>query len=531
MSGEHNTPVGTPVVIAPGKIPLVGEYALVEDGYAVVAAIGRHARAQFIPRADSMSRLVAEMVRRTQLELGEVFAALPAGSVLVDSEDFRDKVKLVGLGSSAATAVATVGALLETLGLPIESRKSLIFAIADTGRRAVQGEVGSGADSLAATYGGLVQISRTRGGAPHVLPLAPPSGLRLVLFSAGPALPPQQVVEGIKKHAQLDSLDFEKRSRALRDHAQRFVDEIVVGRATGALAAAGRYADELGGLCSAAQVPIVTESFFLAGELARELGGVAKPTGAGNGEIGVAMFATPEAADLFRKAAPPCLTILAGDIDRRGVRCQEPSAQAEERQVQIESFPTPLPEPSPTEILPSGEYAMIQVTAEDADTAPTTISSTAPVVTVGPRKSLRRRVLPVLSMAAMLILLAWFALPGPVRARFHMNPPQLGGVRPAGTESISPPPPRPHEPPAPTLPEPVKPSPPPQPAVSPEPEPSQETSQATAQGNGMKRPRKIESSRPATSMPRRTGAFMPAPSTGSIGKPAPRAGRLSTDDF
>jgi len=479
-----------------------------------------------------MSKLVAEMVRRTQIELGEMFAALPDGSVLVDNEDFRDKAKLLGLGSSAATAVATVGALLETLGLPIKSRKSMIFAIADAGRRTVQGEVGSGADALAATYGGLVQISRTRSGEFHVLPLAPPSGLRLVLFSAGPALPPQQIVEGIKSYAQLYAIDFEKRNCALRNHAQRFVDEIVAGRATGALAAAGRYADEMGELCGAAHVPIVTKSFFLAGELAHELGGVAKPTGAGNGEIGVAMFATPEAADLFRKAAPPCLTILTGDMDRWGVRCQEPSAQLEETQVWIESFPTPLPEPIPTEILPSGEYAMIQEAIENTDTTPTTISSTAPVVTLGPRKVLRRRALSVLSMAAMLVLLAWFALPGPVRARFHTNLPRLGGERPTSTETISPSPPGPHGPPTQTLPEPkpIKPSPPPPPTASPEPEPSQETPQAIAQSSGMKRPRKIESPRPASSS-RRTGALMPEPLMGMIGKPAPRAGRLSTDDF
>jgi phosphomevalonate kinase len=74
----------------------------------------------------------------------------------------------------------------------------------------------------------------------------------------------------------------------------------------------------------AASVPIVTDAFTRASELAKELGGIAKPSGAGGGDIGVAMFATPEAARLFARALPKPLAPLDVDLDRMGVRRRSP---------------------------------------------------------------------------------------------------------------------------------------------------------------------------------------------------------------
>lgn len=45
----RTTLVGTPVVVAPGKIFLVGEYAVLDGGVAVLAAVSRYAVAQYVP--------------------------------------------------------------------------------------------------------------------------------------------------------------------------------------------------------------------------------------------------------------------------------------------------------------------------------------------------------------------------------------------------------------------------------------------------------------------------------------------------
>jgi hypothetical protein len=74
-------------------------------------------------------------------------------------------------------------------------------------------------------------------------------------------------------------------------------------------------------------------------DLAKEIGGVAKTTSAWRTGMGVAMFATPEAANLFAHACQPALVSLAVELDRSGVRCLAPAA-----------VHTPAPETGPSSI-------------------------------------------------------------------------------------------------------------------------------------------------------------------------------------
>jgi phosphomevalonate kinase len=330
MSGERNTLVGTPVVIAPGKIFLVGEYAVLEEGPAVLAAVTRHAVAQFLPGMDPISPVVAEAVRRARDDLGETSSALPAGSVLVNTDAFQQGDQKIGLGSSAATAVASVAAVFESAGVMIEKNRERIFAIAHAAHKAAQGDVGSGADVAAAVYGGLIKVERQAKSTPSVETLTPPAGLHLVVFWTGQSIATTKMIEGVRKFAKLDPAAYRLMIESLREIATRFVAELRAGSATGAVATAGRYGKRLAALGAAAMVPIVTQAFARAEDLAKELGGIAKPSGAGGGDIGVAMFATPEAARLFARALPKPLTPLNLDLDRSGVRRREPGEERAE---------------------------------------------------------------------------------------------------------------------------------------------------------------------------------------------------------
>ena len=255
---------------------------------------------------------------------------MPPGSVLVDTDDFQQGQQKIGLGSSAATAVAAVGALFESAGVSVHRNRAQVFAIADAAHRAAQGGTGSGADVAAAVHGGLIKVERQPTGAPLVEPLAPPAGLHLVVFWTGQAVSTTNMIEGVQKFARRDPTAYRQMIDNLREIAERFVAELHAGSATGAVAAAGRYGRRLAVLGAAASVPIVTAAFTRASELAKELGGIAKPSGAGGGDIGVAMFATPEAARLFARALPKPLAPLDLDLDRMGVRLRsadEPSAE------------------------------------------------------------------------------------------------------------------------------------------------------------------------------------------------------------
>ena len=424
MSGERDTPIGTPVVIAPGKVFLVGEYAVLDEGCAVLAAITRHAEAQFIPRMDSMPPMVAELVKRAKTELGEAAAALPPGAVFVNSDDFHFGCAAGGLGSSAAIAVATVGAVYASLGLAIDERKQQIFAIADAGRRAAQGDVGSGADTAAATHGGLIQITRHKDTLPRIDCIAPPAGLHLVLFSAGRSISTHQMTAGLHEYALHKPAAFEHAMGNLREIAHRFVGEVTAGHATGAVVAAGKYGEELAKLSVAAAVPIVTEAFERASHLAREFGGIAKPIGAGGGEIGLAMFATPEAAQRFRKACADPLPPLEGALEAFGVRCRNPETTTDESIVVQEAVVEASPEPIIFEHATLLGISGIVTAAEDeVDTAPEGRLDTSTVEPMGepPVRGLRRRIIPAAAIV-LAVAATWYAFPRTTGARGHDAP-------------------------------------------------------------------------------------------------------------
>ena len=319
MSSSRTTLVGTPVIAAPGKIFLVGEYAVLDGGVAVLAALSRYAVAQYVPGTEPQSKVVEEAVNRSLAAIGEAAHALPAGSVLVDTDSFCHGKFKIGLGSSAATAVATVGAMFETAGLSIEGMQHQIFAIADAAHRASQNGVGSGADVAAAVYGGFIKFMRPAGGAPVIDSISVPAGLHLVVFWTAEPADTRSLVEAVQSYAKLAPSSYRMLVGALRTTAERFVNELAAGRATGAVVAAGRYGRQMAELGKAAGVKIVTETFERAAALARELGGDAKPSGAGGGDVGVALFATPEAAALFARACQPALSVLDVSLAKAGV--------------------------------------------------------------------------------------------------------------------------------------------------------------------------------------------------------------------
>jgi mevalonate kinase len=319
MRGARITLAGTPAVAAPGKIFLVGEYAVLDGGVAVLAAVSRYAVAQYVPGIEPQSAVVDEAVRRSLAAIGEASAALPPGSVLVDTDAFcQGKFKL-RLGSSAATAAATVGAMFETVGLSIKNMQHEIFAIAEAAQRETHGGLGSGADVAAAVYGGFIKFTQPAEGSPVIEPIVVPASLRLVVFWTRESADARELVESVRSYARLAPSSYRMLMGSLRSTAERFVNELGAGRATGAVTAAGLYGRQMAELGKAAGVKIVTPVFEQAAALARALGGDVKPSGAGGGDVGVALFATPEAAALFTRACQPALSVLDVSLARSGV--------------------------------------------------------------------------------------------------------------------------------------------------------------------------------------------------------------------
>jgi mevalonate kinase len=321
-----------PWISAPGKVFLAGEYAVLAGHPAVVAAVNRRARGRFVAHAEPATPLIAEALRAVREHLAPLGIEPPPGAPLIDSSALSDegqpagrgtidgpRGRKLGIGSSAAAAAVAVGTLLEAAGRDGEADRFLTFTLADRAHRAAQGGRGSGGDVAAAVFGGVISFQRPGASEPVIQPLDPVPG-ELVLFSAGP---PSATVEGIRGAEALAGRNPNRYHCLMRE----------IGAAADGLLRAWQAGDRpavvqairasglaLDALARNAELPIWTEPVRAAATLAQELGGAAKPSGAGGGDVGLAFFADADAAQTFRaRGARLGLGILNILIDPRGL--------------------------------------------------------------------------------------------------------------------------------------------------------------------------------------------------------------------
>lgn len=328
MNGsDRQTLRGSPVVAAPGKVFLIGEYAVLDGAPAVVAAVGRLAVGQFVPGIEHASPFVAESVQTTLAGIGDRAAALPTGSVMVDSSAFSVNGKKLGLGSSAAVTAASVAAVLEMAGLPVAANRDLCFSLAERAHRSAQGGAGSGADVAAAVHGGLVHYRRPPGGYPVIEKLRPPPNLRLVVFGEGKPASTVDLIRAVRSYAEGDPAGYARVMRPLREQAELFAEALAAANVPDVIAAAHNYGAGLVELGTRAGIAIVTPRFEMAASLAANLGGVAKPSGAGGGDVGIALFGDLTAARNFSSRLQHLgLQVIDVGLESNGVHRRQPAS-------------------------------------------------------------------------------------------------------------------------------------------------------------------------------------------------------------
>lgn len=150
---------------APGSLMLFGEHAVLHGKQALCCAINQRIRVNLTPRDDDKIQVVSPLGHH-QTDLNSLRIVSPFEFVLTAIAYFRkhfvngfnleiaaEFTATMGLGSSSAVTVATVGVLAHWLGLNYSSQQ--LFIDAKNIILAVQG-VGSGADVAAAVFGGIV---------------------------------------------------------------------------------------------------------------------------------------------------------------------------------------------------------------------------------------------------------------------------------------------------------------------------------------------------------------------------------------
>jgi len=300
---------------APGKLFLLGEYAVLGGAPALLTAVDRRAEVTVDDSASDTWQVSAPNLGIEGLELGtdgalpdaldprvrsslrvfdaarEAVLALaprPPGplAISIDSSALSRGGHKLGLGSSAAVAAALTAALATAVNLDL-SRKQL-FRLADAAHRSAQGGVGSGGDVAASVYGGL--IGYTQGATP--VPLHWPEELTITAVVTGEGSLTTKLVGRVADYAAEDP------ARHLADLARL---SGLAARAEAALAdpdaflrLANDYFTALDRLDAHALAGIVSERHHELHELAKREGGAFKTSGAGGGDVGLAFSRTGE---------------------------------------------------------------------------------------------------------------------------------------------------------------------------------------------------------------------------------------------
>lgn len=290
---------------APGKLIWTGEYAVLDGAPSIVQAVDRGLHLAFTPSdeqltvasdlwqgplplldasADRPETALLAAVVATLVEAGANLTAL-TGRMQLASPDLVDAITGLkfGFGSSAAAAAALTVALGRLANLPDDR----LGPLAHAAHLRFQKGSGSGVDVETSLFGGLAAMRRVAGGL-VVTPLRPPAGLRVAVLHAGEAANTRTMLATLAAARAARRPGVEEALASMAAAAEDAVRAIEASQLGDFLQTIERFATSERALTAAAGLPIMSDSVERCIEVAARAGWVAKPSGAGGGDIVVA---------------------------------------------------------------------------------------------------------------------------------------------------------------------------------------------------------------------------------------------------
>jgi len=313
---------GSIEVSAPGKLILIGEYAVLEGIPAIVAAIDRRVivsirennqreftlsapnlgieRQKFVPDANGNADFIGKLSPQQRENLRffqSVFARTWRKSDLnksraldlhIDTADFyiSDRIKL-GLGSSAAVTSALTAGLHAFCGGSVSLDKLFLESLA--AHQEAQGKIGSGIDVAASIFGGILTYSKAEP-EPEIKDIGICEDLAIIPVWSGSAASTLNLVTKVLQFKKAFPAQYRSIIKDMSEISTEAIKAWSDGNASTLLSHINRFATLLEDLGEYSQAPIISVAHKKIGSVVRKYNGVYKPSGAGQGDLGLAFW-------------------------------------------------------------------------------------------------------------------------------------------------------------------------------------------------------------------------------------------------
>lgn len=326
------------VAQAPGKLVVLGEYAVLTGAPALVLAIDRFCRVEIAPSKDEFCHLrvssskaeeiVFSLGSASGVELVDLVTVTddpvgPAWRASIDSSRFFAAGKKLGLGSSAAAMTAWVAAWSTFRGKPTIGRDVTSLETLIELHRAFQGGLGSGLDIAASLFGGAITYEVLPDSAPRIGSAQLPNSVGFKSVYTGYPASTRDFVGAFNNWVT-------SRPKGAREQLQVLGQLAVDGCAAASenkadefLQAVSDYGARLEDLGRHIGAEIVTAEHRELVVKAAKFDVVYKVSGAGGGDLGIALSADQDALTAFCAAVEDKYQVVDFCPDKTGLRVEE----------------------------------------------------------------------------------------------------------------------------------------------------------------------------------------------------------------